>query len=226
MNMTQVYSSTELKDSKFNVKINFTIIGMILFTLYFSTLKSFLLPTKYGLLVLVFSMMLLFINRLIFINTSIIYTRVDFLWLLFLIILIIRIAINGLITIQYLVDILVYFSGILFLLFVKVNVSYFKHPIRVIKIAGVIYALSAIFQYLFADLYFAYILPLFGKSEQLAIISLFDWGTYSGFTNQTAHLAGYTLSGIGTLIFFKWKNKFSAKVFNSLLLMIYSQVWC
>src|SRR5699024_11126828 len=49
---------------------------------------------------------------------------------------------------------------------------------------------------------------------------LLSANSYPGFTNQTAHLAGYVVSGIGIILFFNWKEKLSYKLISTLFLIV------
>jgi len=207
MNTNEVNLLNGIKRSKFSVQINLTVVGMVLFTFYFSTLKSFLFSLQLGVITLVFSIFLLLFDRLLFSNTGIKITKIDFLWILFLMFFIIHVGFSGLIRAVTIVDIIVYSSGILFLLLVKMDINAYEYPLKIIKVIGIIFACSTIFQYLYTDIYFSHILPLFQPNDQAAIINNFNGGGYAGFTNQTAHLAGYIVSGLGVLVFYRKKRK-------------------
>src|SRR5690625_2212277 len=200
------------KGSVLNIQVNMTMIGMLIFTFYFSTLKSFLFPFEIGLIVLMLSIVTLLFSNFIISKRGVMITTVDIMWILFLSLFVLNIVLNNLITSANLIDILIYASAILFLLLVKVDMKLFEYPLKWIKILGIIYALSAIFQYLFTDVYLSHILPLFTQSEQSSILKLLRGNSYTGFTNQTAHLAGYIVSGIGIIIFSNWKTKLSTKI--------------
>src|SRR5690606_29881966 len=92
--------------------------------------------------------------------------------------------------------------------------------LKLIKLMGIVYAISAVFHYVFTDEYLSYILPLFELEEQIEVLELQRNNSYTGFTNQTAHLAGYILSAIGVIIFSSKKEKFSAKLISILLLIL------
>lgn len=212
-------SFSNRKSTNFNFfNINLIIIGIFLFTLFFSVIKSFI-RFELSFLLLLFSIIILLFSKLINKN-GIAITKVDLMWLLFLMCFIINIAFNGLFTPNNMIDILVYTLAIMFLLLVKVNINYYDSSLKLIKILGIVYACSAIFQYLFTDIYLGNVLPLFLESEQSGILSLLRGNSYSGFTNQTAHLAGYTVSAIGVIVFSKWNSKFSTKVYTNMFLIL------
>lgn len=213
-------SSQKYRSTKLNININLAIVGILIFTIYFSTLKSFLLPFYVGLVLLICSVIILVFGNLIIHKRSVIITRIDVMWLLFLGIFIMNIAFKNIISPVTLIDTLVYFSGIVFLLMVKVDINDYDLSFKLIKFLGLIYAFSAIFQYLYTDIYLSNLLPLFTPSEQTSILKLLRSNSYSGITNQTAHLAGYIVSAIGIILFSKWSPKFRNKVIIVISLLV------
>lgn len=212
-----LYSKDQL-NMGLDFKINLTVVGIFLFTFFFSITKSFV-PFEITFLILLFSITILIFNRLISKN-GIILTRVDFLWFLFYILFVLNITLNNLFNLQTIVDIMVYASALFFLVLVKVNIDYYKSSMKLIVLLGIVYAISAIFHYIFTDEYLNFILPLFNVEEQTEILRLLKGNTYTGLTNQTAYLAGYTLSAIGIVFFSKRKDKYTSKITTSLLLIV------
>lgn len=218
MEINQKLYSKNQTNKEIDIRINLTVIGMVLFTLFFSITKSFV-PSQITILILVSSIVTLIFSRLISKN-GITLTRVDFLWFLFYILFILNITLNNLFTPQIIFDILVYTSALLFLILVKINIDYYKSSMKLIALLGIVYAVSAIFQYLFTDEYLSNVLPLFSLEDQSDILKLLRGNSYTGFTNQTAHLAGYTLSAIGVIVFSNKKDKYSSKLITLLLLIV------
>lgn len=201
------------------VKFNFTVMGIFLFTISFIILKSFI-PYQISYLLLGASFIVLLFSKLIISRRGIILTRVDMMWFLFLMIFIINITSNHLVSRGTVSDLLIYVIGTSFLLFAKANIDDYKYSLRVIKISGLIYGLSAIFQYLYMDLYMSKIFPLFSLNNQESILFLLRENSYSGFSYQTAHLAGYVLSALGIFIFLNWNVKLSTKIFYILCIIV------
>lgn len=201
------------------ININFTVIGIVLLILHISTLKSFI-PFQLSILLLIASIFVLLFSKLLLCKQGIIITRVDIMWSMFLILFIMNITFNNLISRSTLFDILVYSIAVLFLILGKVRVEYYKYPFKFIKYVGIIYAFSAILQYLFTDIYISYVLPIFASNEQETVLQLLRSDAYTGFANQTAHLAGYVLSSIGIIIFLNWKTKLSTRVVSLIFLAI------
>lgn len=212
----QIYKHQQ--NTEIDIKINLTVLGIFLFTFYVSITKSFL-PFNVTILFLLSSIVFIVFGKLIS-KKGITFTRVDVLWFLFYILFVLNISFNNLINRQTIVDISVYTTALLFLLFVKVNIDYYSSSLKLIKLMGIVYAISAVFHYVFTDEYLSYILPLFELEEQIEVLELQRNNSYTGFTNQTAHLAGYILSAIGVIIFSSKKEKFSAKLISILLLIL------
>lgn len=218
--MVKGMSGLIYKNFGLNTRINLTTIGIFIFSFVIGIYKSFLYSTFLVFLLLLISLVLLLFNMLIINEKGINITRVDIMWLLFLMLFILNITYNNLITSGMVFDIFIYASGIFFLLLTKVEINNFDSSLKLIKLLGVVYALSAIFQYLYTDLYLSYVLPMFSEGEQSGILALLRENSYSGFTTQTAHLAGYIVSGIGIIMFSNWKVKASTKILSFVSLLI------
>ncbi|WP_203553655.1 O-antigen ligase family protein [Bacillus sp. B15-48] len=219
MDMTNDLSNQKYTYLEDKVKINFTMIGILVFTFSFVILKSFI-PFQISYLLLLTSIVILLFSTLVFSKRGLVITRVDIMWFFFLMFFIINIAFNNIIRVGTVYAVFVYLLGICFLLLVKVDINYYKYPLKIISLMGFFYAISSIFQYSFTSIYTSNILPLFNPDEQNEILTLMRRGGYTGFTNQTAHLAGYVLSAIGVFIFSNWKVKFSTKLYYFLCLII------
>src|SRR5699024_8145291 len=152
MEITKKLSSQQHINLGSKIKINFTVIGIILFTLSFSILKSFI-PFQISYILLGLSFTVLLFSNFLINKRGIIITSVDMMWLLFLLIFIMNITINNLINMLIVYDIFVYALGIFILLLIKVDISNYKYPLKILQISGLIYGISAIFQYLFPDIY-------------------------------------------------------------------------
>lgn len=195
------------------------ILAITLFVLFYSVLKS-IIPFRISVIILATSIILLLFRNFVINNKGIFITKIDVMWLIFLLFFTMNILFNNLINKQNIYDIVVYTSAILFLLMVKSDIDKYKYSFIIIKVLGIFYAISAIFHYLFTDLYLNNILPLFETFEQDSILWSFYRGSYSGITTQTAHLAGYSLSAIAVIIFSNWNVKFPKKFFSITLLII------
>lgn len=223
MNMNTELSNLEYKSVRFPTRINLTVIGIFIFTFCFSTLKSFLFSSHLEILsisLLSISLIFLILNRFILANRSIILSSIDIMWILFFSMLFLNITWNSSLNKSSIYDLFVYASCILFLIIVKVDIRYYNSSLKLIKILSIIYACSAIFQFVFTDLYLNYVFPLFSMWEQENILNLLARNSYAGFTNQTAHLGGYIISGVGVIIFSNWRKKISLKLISALFLII------
>lgn len=104
-----------------------------------------------------------------------------------------------------LLDVFIFSFLFLLLILYKVKVDYYIIALKIIFIFSLVYALSAIYQYLYMDLYSKYILYRFNEEQIAEIVRLIRNGNYTGFTNQTAYLAGFLVFGIG-VVFILYKN--------------------
>lgn len=218
INNNNLYSSKI--NTRFKIRFNFFVFGILLFTFVFSLLKSFVFPTNLAwLLLLIFSILILLFSNLILLK-GFILTRIDIMWFIFIIFFVCNIFIKDIASIESIIDIIVYFLAICFLLLTKVNINNYDYSFKLIKLLAILYALSAIFQFLMTDYYLSNVLPLFSQGEQVNILRLLRENAYSGFTNQTAHLAGYIVNGIGLIFFSNWKNNLKYKVLSVIMLVI------
>lgn len=202
------------------LNINLTAIGIFIFTFVFSTLKSFLFYRSIYLLLLLIALVFLLFSSFVINKKGIVISSIDIMWVLFLMLFVLNIAYNNIITSKTIIDILFYTSCVFFLIFAKVNIRHYNQSLKLIKLLAVIYACSAIFQYLYTDIYLSHVLPLFSTGVQPTILQLLSNNSYSGFTNQTAHIAGYIVNGIGIIIFSNWKKKLSRLVLPTVFLFL------
>src|SRR5699024_3807731 len=91
---------------------------------------------------------------------------IDLFWIIFVLYLLINIVqksfINGLV----ITDIAAYLTGILFLVFIKVDITSYTKSLALIKWFSIFYALGTLLQFLSFDIYSSLILPLFSLLEQ------------------------------------------------------------
>lgn len=211
-----VIKNNSYEDTKTN---KIFILGIFIFTFGFCTINTFLSSPIIKLLVLSLSLVVIIFSIIMF-ERKVTVSIVDIMWLLFLTLLVLNITLNNLITSKTIADILIYSFCVGFLLLTKVNINLFGPSFNFIKLIGIIYALSAIFQYLYTDIYMSVILPLFSPTEQYNIINLLRGNSYSGFTNQNAHLAGYIVNSIGLIVFSSRNTKLFKKILSILFFSI------
>jgi O-antigen ligase len=193
-------------------------IGVFLFTFYYSTLHTFLYSSVEIYTVVLFVAIILLILSYLISYKDIIFTLTDTMWILFFTIFLINILSKGIRGFEIFFDLCVYLLCILFIILTKVSLKEFQTSFKFIKVIAVIFAMSAIFQFLNTDIYSNLILPLFSSHQQGYILDFQNQGVYTGFTDQPAYLAGYIVNGIGILIFlFPFNSK---KVFNIILLLL------
>src|SRR5690625_2151058 len=198
-----------------SINLNFTKIGLSLFVLSFTLYKSFLSSNEVLLMMVFLSLILIVFSELVLNKRSITITYTDMMWGIFLILLALNIMLNNLITGNSATTLLVYGAGFVFLIISKVHINYFDSSLKLIKILSIIYAMSALFQYFYTNLYISHIIPLFPSNSQIEVLRLLRNSGYTGFTNQTAHLAGYIVNGFGAIIFTRWleNNQFKKIIY-------------
>lgn len=201
------------------LSINIMVIGLLLFTLSFSTLHTFFSTNLIKIIFFNVSVLIILLAIYIY-NKSIIITTVDILWLLFLIYFIMNTLINSQINRFTLIDVLIFAISIAFLILSKTKVKYYKSSLKLIKYLGIVYALGVIFQYYFTDYYLNYILSLFSLEDQNKIAKAMLNNVYSGITNQTAHTAGYLVSGISVILFYNINRAKKTKVRSFILISL------
>ncbi|MCM3399456.1 O-antigen ligase family protein [Oceanobacillus profundus] len=228
--MDRIYDSSKeenylVQNKLTSYNVNFAKIGIAFFTICFSTINT-MLSSENVKLMLLFFVVIFLISHYFFGKKGVILTNFDIIWLFFLFSLYLNIILKYNISHSALVDLIVYTSCVVFILLAKMHISQYEISFKLIKLFAVIYALSAIFQYLFTDIYLRLILPLFPTWAQSNILNLLYNNTYTGITNQTAYLAGFIVTGIGIIIFsFNSKSKF-AKVISviTILLLLFALI--
>lgn len=190
--------------NKNNPKNSILFISTVILMLNVLTLNTFI--SSIYLEIISLSVTLLFlISYYVLSNNSIVVNRVEVMWYVFTLYFIINIIIQNFFLKLHILDIFIFIFFILFLTLYKVNINYYTTSFKIILFVSIVYALSAIFQYLNMDLYSKLILPRFNSNEIETILRLFRGGNYTGFTNQTAFLAGFLVYGIG-IVFILYRN--------------------
>src|SRR5699024_3456328 len=150
-------------------------------------------------------------------NNMLIIYNVEVMWFFFLIYFIFEfLPIEG-DTPIYLVDSLVFSMLFFYLLLVKLDIKYFKFAMLIMLAISIIYALSALFQFINMDLYSKIILPRFSDSERTEVLRLYQNGSYTGFTRQTAYISGYLTYGIAIALLVC--NKIKGRFIRSLIIV-------
>lgn len=179
------------------------LLGMLIFTVGTYTLNTFIssLIVEVAYLIL---MSVLFLLYYTIQNKGFIIYKIELMWLVFFMYFLFNILYQSNFSKTFFVDILVFFVLFLILLLIKLDIEYYKISINIMLVITVIYAFSTFFQYFNIDLYTRLVLPLFSSGHQVQIMTLYNNSVYTGFTTQTAYLAGYLVYGIGGfLLFFK-----------------------
>lgn len=198
---------------KIENKINISAFTIIIFTIYFSTINTPMLDSvRVRALILGMTVFILISDKIINKKEIIIFNPIDIFWMVFLCLLLISAFRN--LDGYNLQDSLIYSLLIAFIILIKTDIINYNFALKLIKYFSVFYAVFTIFQFILPDLYFTYILTLFPLDRQEQIISLFNNNKYTGFTNQTAHNAGYLISGIALLIISQETSKGKQKVFD------------
>lgn len=188
--------STVIQNEKTN---KILLLSTAIFMMGILTLKTFMSSDVLELTLLSLTLVLLIFHYIIS-NKSITIYRIEIMWFLFLVYFVFNILYQGRFMKIHILDIFIFTFIFLLLLLYKVNVNYFITAFKAIFIFSFVYALSAIFQYLYMDLYSKYVLYRFNDNQIEEILRLIRNGNYTGFTNQTAYLAGFLVFGIGVVV--------------------------
>src|SRR5690625_3182013 len=188
--------STVIQNEKTN---KILLLSTAIFMMGILTLKTFMSSDVLELTLLSLTLVLLIFHYIIS-NKSITIYRIDIMWFLFLVYFVFNILYQSRFMKNHILDIFIFTFIFLLLLLYKVNVNYFITAFKAIFIFSFVYALSAIFQYLYMDLYSKYVLYRFNDNQIEEILRLIRNGNYTGFTNQTAYLAGFLVFGIGVVV--------------------------
>lgn len=192
-------SNNEYRKLKITNNIDLTSISIMIFILYSSTYHvyfSIIDSFKLQIIIIGLSIIILFYDQLK-LNKEILITKLDILWILFLIVFIINFRISN---ILILADFILYSMFIAFLILSKVKIDSFNNAILLVKYIALFYAVGVFIQYLLPGFYMDFILPIFNENGQNRIMYLFNKGLYTGFTHQTAYTAGYLINGIGAFM--------------------------
>lgn len=199
--------------SKLTININnkFILIGILLFTIGTFTLDTFLSSGRIKVLYLIASV-LVFIIYYLLTNRQLTVLKVELLWLLFIFYFLFNFMYQSEFKKEFLIDLIVFAMLFVFLLLVKIDIKYFYYSMLFMLMLAVVYAFSSIFQFINMDLYSRIILPRFNELHQIEILRLYNSGSYTGFTRQTAYISGYLVFGIALAVFLR--NKFRRKSLN------------
>jgi len=176
----------------------------VIFMVSILTLKTFISSEILEVLLLIVTLFLLLLHYIVS-KESLIFYRVEAIWFLFLIYFIFNILYQGRFMKVHMLDIFIFVFIFLVLLFYKISVKHFITALKIIFVFSIIYALSAIFQFFFMDIYTKYILHRFNSAQIEEILRIYRNNNYTGFTSQTAYLAGFLVYGIG-VIFVLYRN--------------------
>lgn len=213
--------SIDIQNKKMNKLLLFSTFTFMLGIL---TIKTFISSNVLELLLLSLTLVLLIFHYIIS-NKHITIYQFEIMWFIFLIYFLFNILYQGRFMKIHILDIFILTFIFLFLLLYKVNINYFITAFKLIFIFSLIYALSAIFQYIYMDLYSKYFLNKFNADQIEEILSLYRNGNYTGFTSQTAYLAGFLVFGIGIvfILFRSMNERFYRVIFIiGLPLLLYS----
>lgn len=196
----------------------------VIFIIVVMTLKTFVSSDELEIIFLSLFLGMIILDY-VFSKNSIFVYQIEIMWFIFLIYFLFNILYQGRFMKIHILDIFIFSFIFLFLLLYKVNVNYFITAFKSIFIFSLIYALSAIFQYIYMDLYSKYFLNKFNADQIEGILSLYRNGNYTGFTSQTAYLAGFLVFGIGIvcILFRSMNERFYRIIFIiGLPLLLYS----
>lgn len=176
----------------------------IVFMVNILTLKTFISSEGLEVILLSATLVLLLLYYIVS-NESLIIYRVEAMWFVFLIYFIFNILYQGRFMKLHMLDIFIFIFAFLLLLFYKINVNYFIIALKTIFVFSLIYALSTLFQFFYTDLYLSHFLHRFTHAQSEEILRLLRNDNYTGFTAQTAYIAGFLVYGIGS-VFILYNN--------------------
>lgn len=199
--------SYEKNKSILNINVNLTVVALVLFTFVISSMKSFFMPNIMEWFLLGISITLLIFNNLMVQRKGMTITIVELMWSIFWVYFVLNIMIHNIFDTSRAIDLYHYTIAMLLILVLKTDINNYYASFRLIKVFGLMYGFSGIFQYLFTDIYLNTIFKYFSEGERTNILQLLNENSYTGFTNQTAYIAGYLVSALGVIIFSKRKGK-------------------
>lgn len=92
---------------------------------------------------------------------------------------------------------------------------------KILKLAGILFAIGCYWQYTFPDQYYSWLFPQFGSSYHESITRQFTYNKMcTGFTNQTAVSAQFIILGIMAVIYSDLANKKQKKTWISIIELI------
>lgn len=209
-----------MTEIEYSPKNKLLLIGMLIFTIGTFTLDTFVSSSKIKVLFLTLTIFV-FITYYIVYKKKIVIYKIELLWLVFFMYFLFNVLYQSNLPEMFYSDIVVFFVLFLFLLLVKIDISYYKVAMSTMAVIAIIYAFSSFFQYLNMDLYSKLILPRFSLSKQEEIIRIYNHGSYTGFTWQTAYISGYLIFGIGSvLLLFKQKTSKFSRILSIVALVL------
>lgn len=201
-------------------KDNITYLSLIFMLLSIFTLESFISSSFLEILLSGIALLLM-IFTYTFKQKNIYISKVEIMWFIFLVYFTFNILLHREYKTIYFLDVYIFSFASLFLLLNKIDLEYYVKSFIIILSCSLIYAMSGIFQYLYTDLYINSILFRFSSEEINEIMRLYRNNHFTGFTNQTAYLAGFIVLGIGvTVIFLSTVNKRTYKILLIAVLFI------
>jgi len=204
-------------EEKYDNRISVILLGaMFVFTIGTYTIETFMSSLKVEAVYLIVTVFILLMHYTIT-KTKITIYRIEIFWFVFLLYFLFNIVFQGKFIKEYYVDILAFGFIFLFLLLAKINIKYFIISIRIMLIFSILYAFSVLFQYFNMDLYSKIILPRFTDYETEELLRLYRRGDLTGFSWQTAYIAGYMVYGIGIAIL--GLKKIKIKLFRIVVLL-------
>lgn len=181
----------------YNNKLLLSIIVITLLNIL--TLKTFFFSSLREVIIFSISLILLMIYYTK-INKKITVFKFEPMWYLFIIYFLLNMLYHSTYKNLYLLDVFIFIFILGLIILLKIDYNYYIISLKIIFVFSLVYSLSAIFQYINSDLYSKIILPLFEHSQKEEVLRLYNYGYYTGFTEQTAFLAGYLVFGIGVII--------------------------
>lgn len=171
------------------------LLGIIIFTIGTFTLDTFISSPIIKFIYLITTILIFIIYYILNKKGLEIYT-IELFWFLFFFYYSFNFLIHGEFKLEYSIDVLVFSLLFVFLLLVKVDIEYYKLTMIIMFVLAIVFALSSVFQFLNMDLYSRVILPRFNEAQQTEILRIYNRGSYTGFTRQTAYISGYLVYGI------------------------------
>ena len=154
--------SYEKNKSILNINVNLTVVALVLFTFVISSMKSFFMPNIMEWFLLGISITLLIFNNLMVQRKGMTITIVELMWSIFLVYFVLNIMIHNIFDTSRAIDLYHYTIAMLLILVLKTDINNYYALFRLIKVFGLMYGFSGIFQYLFTDIYLNTIFFFYG----------------------------------------------------------------